>query len=368
MNRSLILAGGALAATAAVAAALWWPDAPPPPAPMATAPAAPGALTAEQIRRLGITTEAALAAGTADLGSVPGTITLPPEARVAVTAPFGGTAVRVMVVAGQAVRQGQPLAHIRSIEPVQYGAALARGEAQLAVARAEAARTDQLAREGIIARARADTARAAQREAEVVVRENRRILSQTGAGAGGDMVLRAPISGRVATVNVQTGGPVDGLTAPFVVENSARFMLDLLIPERLARDVNPGMAVEVAGTGGAAVPGTIVSVGGSIDPVTRAVLAKARIGGDPGFVSGRTVMARLKGSADTPGVSVPISAVTRLGDKDVVFVSGRQGFAVRPVTLAGRSGDRATLSAGLAAGERVATSGLAELKVILGGD
>lgn len=367
MERKWILGAAALlAVAAAVGAALWSRG--DTPVEQAEPVSKPGTLSAEQIKRMGVMTEAAALATSAELATVPGTVTLPPEARVAVTAPFGGSVVRLFVVNGQAVVKGQPLAIVRSIEPVQYGAALARGQAQLAVAQANAARTGQLVREGIIAGARADEAQAALREAQVAVSENRRILSQTGAGAGGEMTLRAPITGRLAAVTVQTGGPVDGLTAPFVIENTASFMLDLQIPERLAAEVHPGMTLTLAGSADQTISGTIISVSGSLDPATRSLIAKARIGADPLLVSGKSVMATLQGSRSMMGVSVPSAAVTQMGGKDMVFVAVRSGFAARPVTVAGRSADRITLSSGLNAGERVATSGLAELKVLLGGE
>lgn len=364
------IVGAGLAAIAVAAGAYWWTaaDRTEEAAPAAQPAAAPGKLSPQQIQRLGITTQAAQAASSAELGQVPGVITLPPEARVAVTAPFGGSVVRLFVVSGQAVTRGQPLAVVRSVEAVQYGAALSRGQAQLSVAQAAAARTSQLAREGIVAAARADEAQAAYREAQVAVAENRRILAQAGAGAGGEMTLRAPISGRLAAVTVQTGGPIDALTAPFVIENTSSFMLDLQIPERIAAQVHPGMVVTVPGSGGQPIRGSIVSVGGSIDPATRSVLAKARIGADPLLVSGKAVMAALEGSQPITGVSVPASAVTQLKGKDVVFVAGTDGFALRAVTVAGRSGEHVTLTGGLRPGERVATSGLAELKVLLGGE
>lgn len=364
MKRKSIWIGAALLTLAAAGGTLLWQGEPV--AEEKAAKAKLGTLSTDQVTRMGVMVEAAVPATSAELGSVPGTVTLPPEARVAVTAPFAGSVVRLFVVNGQAVTKGQPLAIVRSIEPVQYGAALARGQAQLAVAQANAVRTGQLAREGIIAGARADEAQAALREAQVVVSENRRILAQTGAGAGGEITLRAPITGRLAVVNVQTGGPVDGLTAPFVVENTASFMLDLQIPERLAGEVHPGMSVSLPGAAGQPINGSIISVGSSIDSATRSVIAKARIGADPLLVSGKTVMATLNGSRIFTGVSVPAVAVIQIDGKDVVFVSSRTGFAVRPVTIAGRSADRITLSAGLEAGEQVATSGLAELKVLLG--
>lgn len=369
MDRKALIAASTALALAAGAGALWWSKEAPPPAPDAgEAAMAPGKLTARQIEKLGIATAVAAAASSAELGAVPATVSLPPDARVAVTAPFDGIAVRLFVVEGEAVVAGQPLASIRAAEPVQYGAALARAQAQLEVARAAAGRTGQLAKEGIVAGARADEARAALREAEVNVAENRRILAQANADGSGMMTLRAPIGGRIAAVNVQAGGPVGGLSAPFIVENTARLMLDLQIPERLAGAVHPGTPVEVRMPGTAPATGRVIAVGGSIDPATRALTAKARLDAAPALVSGKSVVAILGGVQPVAGASIPAAALTRVGDRDAVFVKGADGFALRPVTIASRVGASATITAGLKPGERVATSAIAELKAVLGGE
>ena len=132
MDRKALIAASTALALAAGAGALWWSKEAPPPAPDGgEAAMAPGKLTARQIEKLGIATAVAAAASSAELGAVPATVSLPPDARVAVTAPFDGIAVRLFVVEGEAVVAGQPLASIRAAEPVQYGAALARAQAQL---------------------------------------------------------------------------------------------------------------------------------------------------------------------------------------------------------------------------------------------
>ncbi len=334
----------------------------------------PGQMTAEQIKRLGIKTVSAEEVGAIPLGTVPAMVSLPPEARVAVTAPFSGAVIRLFVIEGQAVSRGAPLASVKAREPVQIGADLARAHAEAGLARANAARINQLAKEGIVAGARADEANAALRQAQVSVAENRRILSQAGAGTSGVMTLRAPIGGRVSAVNVQTGGPVDGMTAPFVIDNTSSYTLDIQLPERLARDVRPGMAVEVMMPGGSesaeAVPvgGTIISVAPGLDPMTRSVMAKARIGAAPGMVAGKSVMVTIRGAGNRTGVAVPAAAVTSIGDKDFVFVQTGNKFERREVTRVAEADGKIILNSGLNAGDRVATSGIAELKVILAGE
>jgi cobalt-zinc-cadmium efflux system membrane fusion protein len=329
---------------------------------------APGALTAQQLQRLGIQTQSVDAAVDVPLGTVPAVVTLPPEAQVAVTAPFDGAILRVYVIQGEMVRAGQPLATVKSREPLQYGAELARAQARLGLAQATAARTRQLVDEGIIAEARGDEVSAQIRVAQTDVSENARILRQAGASAGGEVTLRAPIAGRVAAMTAQVGGPVMATSAPFVIENSTAFTLDLQLPERLAGQVRPGMSISVSGPGvlqGAT--GTIVSVGGSLDPATRSVLAKARIDGAPALVAGKSVMATINGTGTASGTSIPATALTRIDGKDHVFVRTGKRFVQRAVEVAGSSDGKVFLRTGLKPGEQVAVSGLSELKMLLAG-
>lgn len=328
-----------------------------------------GTLDAAQMKRLGIATAPAQAVDAVPLGTVPGQVSLPPEARVAVTSSFPGAAVRIYVIEGQEVSRGQALALVRAAEPLQIRGELARAQAELDLASARAKRMAQLAKEGVIAEARSEEAQAALRQARASVSEQQRLTSLAGAGPDGTTTLRAPISGRVAHVAVETGGPVDGMTAPFVIENASAYRVDLQLPERLARSVRPGMPVEVElGMGEDGKPmvvgGQILSVAPSLDPQTRSIMAKASIGAAPGLVAGKNVMVVIAGQSAQPGVAVPATAVTRIGEDDMVFVRSGNRFVSRKVTLAGQAAGKAYIAQGLKPGEAVAISGIAELKAM----
>ena len=330
---------------------------------------APDRLSAQQLRRLGIETVSAEAATDVPLGTVSATISLPPDAQVAVTAPFDGAIIRLHVIQGQQVSAGQALATVKSREPLQYGAELARAQARLGLAEASAARTRQLVDEGIVAGTRADEMNAAIRVARTDVAENARILRQAGASPTGKVTLRAPISGRVAAMTAQVGGPVMATSAPFVIESSTAFTLDLQLPERLAGQVRPGMRVAVPSTGTMPeLSGSILSVGSSLDPATRSIIAKARIDGAPPLVAGKSVMVVIHHDSAQPGVSVPSRAMTTIDGKPHVLLQTGKGFAPRAVRVAGQSADRTILSAGLKPGDKVAVSGLSELKMLLAGN
>jgi cobalt-zinc-cadmium efflux system membrane fusion protein len=354
MTPHLIARLAALAMLAAMPACS--PDA----ADTASDPAAGAAATAG----LAIDPVAARAVDNVPLGSVPGTISLPPEARVAVTAPFAGAVVRVYVIEGQEVARGAALGLMRAAEPVQIGGDLARARSAATLAEARAKRLAQLADEGIIADARADEAKAEWEQARASVAQFARMASLGGVGADGTMTLRAPIAGRVAHVGVETGGGVDTLIAPFVIEAAGAYQIALQLPERLAQAVRPGMAVEIAlgAQGAAPVGGKIIAVAPSLDPATRSVMARASIAAAPGVIAGRNVTVTILGNGR--GIAVPDRAVTRIGDKDHVFVRKGKKWEKRAVTVASRSGDLAVISAGLAPGEVVAASSVAELKAM----
>ncbi|MGL4541314.1 MAG: efflux RND transporter periplasmic adaptor subunit [Polymorphobacter sp.] len=357
MNRRIILLVVLLIAVAAAFAVFRRSAAPP-----SAAGAAPPVPAASAAPPAGIRTATATPADTAPIATLPAVVNLPPNARVAVTTPFSGTVEQVFVIEGQAVARGQALASVVSRDALELAAGLARAQAQLGLARSSAARTAQLAREGIVAGARADEADAALHEAQINVAEKRRLLGIADADDQGRITLRAPISGRLAVVAAQAGAALDNATAPFVIDAVARYHLDIQLPERLAAQVRPGLRVLLPG----GAVGRVLSVGSVINPATRAVMVKAAVPPVPGLVPGKTLMATLADTAPPAAVTIPAAAVTRIDGKDVVFVASASGFAPRPVTIAG-SANGQTVVTGIAAGTRVATAGLSELKMLAAG-
>lgn len=303
-------------------------------------------------------TAVAVAATELVLAELPATVVQPPGARVAVAAPFPGLVQQVAVQPGQAVRRGQLLATLISRDAMELAAELARTEARGRMTSAEAERMAELARAGVVAGSRADSAAAANAEASISAQMARRMLAQTGAGRDGSVRLVAPITGRVTSMTMEAGAAVDGMSAPIVIEAEGSRWLALQVPERLAGSVRPGLAVRTQDGQG----GRLETVGSAIDPATRAFAARARLNdGGPALVSGRLMRLTIAGPAPAGAVAVPAAALVSENGTDLVFVKSAKGFAARPVRRAG-SGDPAVIIAGLKAGEAVATSNLPELR------
>lgn len=334
----------------------------------AEAPAAPAGilnLSAEQIQRLGVRFEVANAAVEAPLGSAPATVAPPPNARVAVAAIIPGVVTRTLVVEGDSVRAGQPLAVVAARELFTVGAALEQASARAEMARANNRRLQQLASEGVIAGARADEARAALREAEAELAEQRRVLRLVnGSAAQGTYTLTAPIAGRVATASIETGSPIDGATAAYVIDAANRYELTAQLPERLVGQVRPGMSVVLSD----GVRGEITSVGASLDPQTRSALLRARIPAAEGVLSGRAISVVIMGPAGADAVTAPVAAVTTLNGEPTVFVRTAQGAVARKVEVMDGADGTVVIRSGVKAGEAIAIQGVSELKSIAGQD
>lgn len=322
------------------------------------------AMTDGQMQRLGIVLAEAKTVGSVPLAELPAIIVPPANARVAVAATFAGVVTRVFAVEGQSVRKGDPLAIVASRDVLILGSDLSRANARLGVARSSAGRLGQLAREGVIAGARADEAAATLTQAQVDVSEKRRILALSNAsGTGGSYTLSAPIAGRVTTATAQAGSPVDGTTAPFVIDASDRFAIEAQLPERLVGIIKIGMQVRL----GRDAVGTVTAIGATIDPMTRSVMLKASIPAAPGIVTGKATTVTIYGAPKAAAVSVPMSAVTEVDGAETVFVRGERGFAARRISVAGTVDGLAVVTTGLRAGERVVTTGTTELKSLVAG-
>lgn len=330
----------------------------------AETPAAPTSdllrLTPDQLGRLAIRTAPATIAQTAPIAQLPAVVVPPPGARVAVAAALPGVVLRTLAVEGDSVRRGQPLAIISSRDIVSLSGDLARARARLGVAHSSAHRMAQLQKAGVVAGARLDEAQAQAAEARADVAEKARILNLVNGQAGsGTYTLVAPIAGRVTKAALQTGDPVDGTGAPYVIDAVDRYEVEAQLPERLAGQARPGMGIRLG-----SARGRVTSVGTTIDPATRSILLKATLPAGAGVIAGRATSVTLEGPPPAGAVSVPAAAVTSLDGHDVVFVRTRSGFRIRAVSSGATSDGRALLLSGLRPGELVAATGTSALKAL----
>ena len=297
-----------------------------------------------------------------------GEIAVPAGKLVQVATPVPGLVMADAAIpaVGQRVREGEALAYIA---PTSIDDSFARLRADVMAARREADRAERLFAAGAIAASRLEHAR---HELEVAAAAFEGVGGE-GAAAGADgapdrriFALRAPISGVVTARRVDPGEQVEAGRSVFTVVDPSTVWFVAKVP---ALDV-PSLA-ELRGAwftveGGARVHGSsrVVSVGGVVDPATRAVEVRFAVPNHDGALKlGMLADGRLRLGDPVRGVAVPAAAIRDEDGLAVVYVEvGGEAFRRRAVE-AGPSDGEWTLVSGVAEGERVVTTGAYQVKL-----
>lgn len=321
------------------------------------------ALSSDQQVALGVRLQAVQPAG-AVVFELPAQVTVPAANQAVVAAPAPGVVEKLLVSTGDAVRKGQVLAELRSAELAQLQRDRAQAQTQLDLARKQAQREETLVHEGIVPAARLDAARAQQAQAQAALAERDLAvrLAAGGAALNGVAVLRAPVEGVVASVDVLPGQRVD-MGAPLLhLQRAGALALQVQATAAQAAALPLGAAVQVADRGAA---GDLVAKAPALG-AGQSVTLRVHLRQPGNLVAGETVKARIAVPAQ-PGLwRVPPASVVDMGGQTVVFAASAKGFAVVPVTVRARLDDAVLVQGALRAGQQVAASGVVAIKAAAG--
>jgi RND family efflux transporter MFP subunit len=196
--------------------------------------------------------------------------------------------------------------------------------------------------------------------------------AQTGGGAGASgaaFALRAPFDGVIVSTDAVTGRSVAaGESVVHVVDPREVWLYTRVSEADAARAGNPvDAAFSLSGSDEvidiATRQGRLVSVGAALDPATRTLpVIFALDNADGALKPGMFVRATVFTGESSEGVVIPASAVVDDGGRPTVFVmEGGEAFYKRVIRLGARDGDRVQVLSGVAAGERVVSSGAYEV-------
>jgi len=320
-------------------------------------------LSPSQIERLGIQAQPAEAAKLLSLATIPGRITAPLDAQLAIAVPFRGTVLTVDVLEGAKVVNGKSLLSIASNDYLNARTELMQHEAEYHMARASADRLRILSIEGIAAESRAEEAEARAAQIEVALKAMRSRLSQTKATPDQAGIYRLISLGNatVATLVTNPGESVEALETAVVLKASDRVWLEALLPAALATKVQPGDSVSISPGN---KQGKVIAVGLNVNPISRSVVLRAEIDKSSDLRPGQNVLATIIGQAPPDAVMVPREALVKLANNDVIFVARGGGFDIVPVNILARGKETATIEGPIAPADYVATTGLTALKAL----
>lgn len=329
-------------------------------------------LTEAQIRAAGVETQPVEAETGAGEIVVPGVVAVPPQQLRIVAAPAAGLVETLLVAPDEDVKEGDPIAMLRSSELVETQRAflLALSDANLAAEKLR--RDEQLFKERIIAERRLIVTRAEAAQARATLDERAQILTLAGMSEAdvaalrkdrklaSSLLVRAPISGTILQRHGTTGERVQASAPLVTIARLDPIWVNLQVPLGRAVALDKVDRVHLAS---ADLDGKLIRVGRTVDSATQSVTAVAE------FRPGRTALRpgqalqailRVKGSGPSHW-RVPADAVVSHMNHSWVFVRSPEGFRAIPVILVSETPQFASVQGELAAGERVATRGLLTL-------
>jgi cobalt-zinc-cadmium efflux system membrane fusion protein len=294
----------------------------------------------------------------------PGTVDFDNDQATSVVSPFTGPVTRIFVALGQHVSKGQPLAAVASADVANAVAAYRKAAVASANARRVAAADRDLAAHNGISEREAAQAQTDAASAEADRVAALQALASLGASpaSGLNGIIHAPVSGVIADKTVTPGQLLQAGSSPaFTVANLSQvWVLAQISPSDLGSVGVGDVATIDPGNGTGPFHGTVQNIGASVDPDTRAVVARIVAPNPAGLLKKQMyVDVSIESGRVSTGLLVPVSAVLR-DDENLpfVYIALPDGsFARRHVTLGYRDSQNYDVTSGLASGDKVVADG-----------
>ena len=290
--------------------------------------------------------------------------------QASVKARVAGEVRDVLVREGETVKAGQVLVRM---DESDYRARVAQAEGALLAARgqldiaAKARENNQaLMDRGFISRNAYDTAKSQYDIAQANVNAARGGLDLSRKALG-DTVIRAPISGVVASRSVQPGEKVSADNKLLEVVDLARMEMEVAVPTSDIIAIAPGQEVAVRIEGLAQpLPATVVRINPATQAGSRSIMTYLQLENPQNRLrAGMFGEARLTLSKKAGVLAAPPSALQQNGDSAYVYAIEQDKLVRRQVQtgITGSDGDVTLIEIidGLEAGARIVRSNLGNL-------
>lgn len=336
-------------------------------------------LKPEEIQAAGIKTEDLAEQEVSEQLTVTATIR-PNQDRIAHVAPrVAGRIVKVQANLGDAVKAGQTLAVLDSLDVGEAHSAYLQAVTQHAVAKADFERAEKLHTDQIIAakdHLRAHAEYEKSKAALAAAGDRLRMLGVNPApGADGKAVSTFPLITPFAGTVIEKHAILGELAQPdkqlFTVADLSTLWIEANLFEKDLGRVKLGADAEVtvAAYPDQAFRGKLTYVAAVVDTETRTVQARVEVANPEGrlkpemFATAAISTNGTRGKeAKVKALVLPEEAVVLMQGQSTVFVEEHGGFEPRAVELGDRLRGRVVVKNGLAAGDKVVTAGTYALK------
>jgi len=280
-----------------------------------------------------------------------------------------GVVTRIFVKSGDRVALGTPLvqikpdkqqATVRSTEANRTGA-----EADVQYWRQQVKRLDALVAAGAISRQEFEQAQNSLRSAEAK-------LETLNAQVNEQQVelqyyrVTAPQAGVVGDIPIRQGDRVTPATMITTIDENSALEAYIQVPLDRSPDLRTGLPVQILDADGKVVASNpITFVAPRVDDTTQTVLVKSALRNVPPAVRTQQFVRSRILWRTVEGVTVPITAVTRINGKYFCYVVEKTDKGTvarqRPIDVGELRGNDYIVKSGLAAGDQLIVSGIQKL-------
>jgi len=280
-----------------------------------------------------------------------------------------GVVTRIFIKSGDRVSLGSPLvqikpdkqeATVRSTEANRAGV-----EADVQYWREQVKRLEALVAAGAISRQEFDQAQNSLRSAEARLQALNAQVNEQRVELEYYRVV-APQAGVVGDISIRTGDRVTKSTMITTIDDNSALEAYIQVPIDRSPDLRLGLPVQILDADGNIVAtNPITFVAPRVDDATQTVLVKTALREVPAsvrtlqFVRSRIIW------RSTDGVTIPITAVTRINGKYFCYVvdKGNGGTVARqrPVEVGELQGNDYVVISGVSAGDQLIASGIQKL-------
>lgn len=252
---------------------------------------------------------------------------------------------------GERVEKGRVLATLRQDAE---RAALRELRARLDDARREVRRLENLARKNQVAQTELDTA-----ETEVQVLQHQ--ISEVQARIA-DRTIVAPFSGVLGLREVSEGALVAAGERLTTLDDISRMRLQFTVPARYLAALTPGMAVIARSTAWSdEFVGELTAVGSRVDPVARAITARAVIPNDDGRLRPGLLMELELAGEERDVIMVPEESLQSRAERHFVWVVEGDRAQRTEVSIVDRVPGWVVVGSGVEVGQSIVRDGVVRL-------
>ena len=329
-------------------------------------------LTSKQLVQQGIQLLAVEQGAVIQLNSYPAKLSLNTDQQAHVSPSFSGHVENVYVELGQKVQKGQPLAALLVPDLVDQQANLKIEQSNLALAKQDFDREQQLWSQGISAKQDYQRAYHSYKRAQIQVQAAQSRLSAFGAmnASNGRYILKAPISGVISKKDLVIGENVQSASQLFTIDQLDQLWLEFIVPNAEIAGLSPNQKIEFKSLQTDKIYKAVIqTLNIEADAQTGRLQVRAKVQSSTAELRPNLMVnVLLQQPSDSTALRILQSAVQNVDGKNVVFIATQQEqhveFHPTPIKLGQSSKDSQYIEvlSGLNQGQKYAAQGSFLLK------